>query len=201
MDKLTSGKVIPAYKKTIPNNRTFYKQHISGSYKTTKTTNHVGNFDEGQYHKVLNKMIKKPRKKLRKLVLKEGQYSYIVKGVTVRELGMYKKGLSEETLSAEVAGRDGNAGGVIPEHLHRVFESLPNRKGEYEGTEIATSPGGTEYTMDCSPRPYEGYTEQAIAEEDNGDLNFFLEKPNWMDSASYGPNPMDYEEFPELSRK
>jgi len=196
MNKLTNGKVIPAYKKTIPNNRTFYRQHISGSYKKTKTTNHVGKFNEAQYHKVLNKTIKKKGKKLRKIVLKEGQHSYIAKDVTIRELGMNKKGLTEETLSAEVAGRDGNAGGVSPEHLHRVFGSLPIRKGEHEGTEIATSPGGTEYTIDCFPRPYEGYTEQANAE----DLNLFLVgKRNWMDSASCGPNLMDYEVFPELS--
>ena len=58
----------------------------------------------------------------------------------MREFGNHKAGIKEKNLCKsqqqnfvsllkrifpgfEVAGRDGNAGGVIPEHLHRYFEN------------------------------------------------------------------------------
>lgn len=199
MEKIFDQKIIPAYKKTLGYssfNRTFYKNHISGEdKKSTKSTNHVGNFHEVQYHKVLDKKIKKnTKKKLRKLELGEGQESYIAKNVRVKEFGTYKAGIKEQNLSFEVAGRDGNAGGIIPEHLHRHFWGLTMQKGSIEGTEVATSQGGSEYILEEKSKPYEGYFEEAIAEERRSDTYHFLNGvPNWMDNEE----EMDWN-FPEL---
>jgi len=63
MEKKNLQKVIPAFPKTEIYNRAFYTKHISGEHKPNKYTNHVGNFDEVWYHKVLHKTIKKKKDK------------------------------------------------------------------------------------------------------------------------------------------
>jgi len=185
MEKKIPQSVVPAFPKTEIYNRAFYKKHISGECKTNKSTNHVGNFDKVRYHRVLHKTIKKkPHKKIRKLELEPGQASYITKNVTVREFGAYKAGLIEQNLSFEVAGRDGPGGGVIPEHLHRHFWKLTiTNEARDKGTEKVCSQGGTEYVIEKNPKPYEGFREEATAEERNSDCSLFQMEgqPNWDD--------------------
>lgn len=183
MEKLAKMKIVPAYMKTLDNHK-FYKRHISGEDSKQKYTNHIGNFHEVNYHKILDKKIKKTtQNKIRKLSLKQGQDSFIAKNVTVREFGNHKAGIKEQNLCFEVAGRDGNAGGVIPEHLHRHFWNLNFQKGTVEGTELATCQGGSEYILEEAGKPYEGYYKEAMAEEARSDLNLFLDgDDNWMDN-------------------
>ena len=62
---------------------------------------------------------------------------------------------------------------------------------------MATSPGGSKYTNDKTPKPYEGYHHKAIAEERRSDAILFLDgQPNWMDD----PEEMDCN-FPDLKRR
>lgn len=71
----------------------------------------------------------------------------------MREFGNHKAGIKEQNLCFEVAGRDGNAGGVIPEHLHRHFWNLNFQKGTVEGTELATCQCGSEYIIEKAGKP------------------------------------------------
>jgi len=106
--------------------------------------------------------------------LEPRQASYITKNVTVKEFGDHKAGLREQNLSFEVAGRDGPGGGVIPEHLHRHFWNFTITKEEKdEGTEIMYSQGGSEYVIENTPKTYEGYHEDATAEERHSDRSLF----------------------------
>jgi len=217
MEKILNQKIIPAYQKSSNyisfHHRAFYKKHIKGEYTSGKATNHVGKFDEARYHKVLNKTIrKKPHKKNgKKLLLHKDQNSYIAKNVQVKEFGAYKAGLKEQTLSFEIAGKDGEGGGVVPEHLHRHFWGLKIHEGTIEGTELAVSQGGSEYVIEKQPRPYEGYSElyegfyeQADAEEKKSDISWFVDgNSSWSspwDPKEYQEEDMDTS-FPELQKR
>lgn len=173
-------------------NQKFYKSHIAGEQREEKTTNHVGNFDEVKYHKVLKKTkSKKKPQKFKKLMRKrDGQDAFIAKGVTVKEYGSYKAGLTEKNLDFEVAGKV-TAGGVMPEHLHRSFEKLwtVEKNASMEGVshagklERVCSQGGTEYLIEAG-RPYDGWKRAAVEEGRKSDLDSFG-GGTWMDANSY----------------
>jgi len=203
MDKILSNKVISvtAHKKSLKTkaygrmNRNFFRAHISGEDKTPKSTNHVGNFDEVLHKKIM----KKPGKKL--IRLKPGQDSYIAKNVTVRDCGDYKSGRVEETLSFENAGRDGQAGGVTPEHIDRYFR-IKELKPIDEDNTLATSQGGSEYLLESTGKQYEGYREEDFAEERRSDTDLFLNgQSNWMDDDEPSRNPLTWQpHLPEVTR-
>ena len=68
---------------------------------------------------------------------------------------------------------------------------------------LATSQGGSEYTLDSTQKQYEGYREEDFAEERRSDTDLFLnEQSNWMDDDESSRNPLTWQpHLPEVTRQ